>query len=83
MREAAYEPNNRTTWDKVCKSVELVVNPYVGDGTLNSAKVLVSENNEQTIEANEFRLSFCWKKNEADEWTVVRFKISPDGISVK
>ncbi len=40
-------------------------------------------NDEETIMANTFVLKFGWKEHEGDEWTIVEFTLSPEGMEVK
>ena len=80
---ALYEMNNSVTWDRVRNEVTNTVNKY-GE-YLSETKIICdgTVNTQDTIEAKEFHLKFCWKIEPTDEWTIVEFMLSPFGMKVR
>ena len=85
MRTAAYEPNNKYTWNRVKTEVEYIVSRLVGLGYLEDFKVVCdnTNNTEEGVEANEFHLDFAWKLDDGTEITIVSFVLSPRGIEIQ
>ena len=82
MRTAAYERNDKTTWDKVAAAVNNFVSSRYSQ-LLSSWIVVCDEsvNTPDIVEANKFRLVFCWRV-DSSEWTVVEFTLSPSIVVV-
>lgn len=82
MKYGAYEPNNLQTWKNIEARVREFTEKLVPTGYLHETKVICdsTNNTDETVKNNEFHLDFTWKVKEGDEWTVVQFAITPDGI---
>jgi hypothetical protein len=82
QRNAIYEPNCPTTWHTIGNRVNELVAPLIPLGYLDEIHVVCdsTNNTEDTIEANEFHLDFAWKLDDATDFTIVSFVISPRGV---
>jgi hypothetical protein len=83
MVNALYELNSEPTWTRLRAIVEMGI--AENTSCLAEWKVLRDSavNTPETIEANEFHLKFCWKVELDDEWTVVEFALTSNGLEVK
>ena len=85
LRQAAYEPNNKFTWERVGTSVMEFVQGLVVLENLYDVKVVCDDtvNTDETIKANEFHLNFSWKGLKEDEWSTTQFTLTPKEIKVE
>lgn len=82
MVNALYELNSEPTWTRIRAAVEMGI--AESTSCLAEWKVLCdsSVNTQETIEANEFHLKFCWKVEPDDVWSVVEFALTPRGLDI-
>ena len=85
LKQAAYEPNNKFTWERVGTEVMGFVQGLVDLGNMYDVKVVCDDavNTDETIKANEFHLNFSWKVLKEDEWSVAQFTLTPKEIKVE
>ena len=79
MWQFAYEINDEKTRKQVKRMVENEFNPAILMGFLNQVVVTVDDS-EETLNRHELVVQIAWKVNSDDDFTVVEFKLGPEGV---
>lgn len=84
MKMFLYEENSPETWNQISAGLHCIVAPLKKNGILAEYVVKCDDtiNTNEVIDNNEFHCVLGWKVNATDEFTIVKFVLSPGGIYV-